>query len=79
MIKFYVGRISSHLTDLGCGQEEVHVLEQLNCVLVAHDAPAVDCLDEALRRGYQDFIRSDSSVRTLVDMSVFTGESNHGY
>lgn len=79
MVKFYVGEMSSHRVDLGCGQEEVHVLERLNCVLVADTAAAVICLDEALRRGYQDFIRSDSSVRTLVDMSVFTGESNHGY
>ena len=73
MVKFYVGEMSSHWVDLGCGQEEVHVLERLNCVLVAHNDSAADCLDEALRRGYQDFIRSDSSVRTLVDLNVFTG------
>ena len=73
MVKFYVGEMSSHWVDLGCGQEEVHVLERLDCVLIAATTTEVDCLDKALRRGYQDVIRSDSPVRILVDFNVFTG------
>lgn len=72
-VRFYVGEMSSHRVDLGCGKEEVHVLERLDCVLIAATPTEVDCLDKALRRGYQDFIRSDNPVRTLVDISVFAG------
>ena len=72
MVKFYVGEMSSYRL----GEEEVHVLEQLDCVLVADTPAAVECLDDALRCASQDFIRSDNTVRTLVDFNIFkTGES----
>lgn len=70
MVKFYVGEMSSYRVDLGRGEEELHVIERLDCVLSADSQPAIDCLDEALRRAYRGFVRSDNSVRTLVDFSV---------
>lgn len=73
MVKFYVGEMSSHQIDLGLGLEEVHVLVQLDCVLVADTPAAVECLDDALRCASQDFIRSDNTVRTLVDFNLFKG------
>jgi hypothetical protein len=69
MVKFYVGKMSSYRL----GEEEVHVLERVDCVLLADTPAAVECLDDALRRSHQDFIRSDNTVRTLVDFSVFKG------
>jgi hypothetical protein len=71
MVKFYVGEMSSYKVDLGSGLEEVHVLVQLDCVLVADTPAAVECLDDALRCASQDFIRSDTTTRTLVDFNVF--------
>lgn len=70
MVKFYVGEMRSYRVDLGRGEEELYVIERLDCVLSADNQPAIDCLDEALRRSYRDFVRSDNSVRTLVDFSV---------
>lgn len=70
MVKFYVGEMRSYRVDLGRGEEELHVIERLDCVLSADNQPAIDCLDEALRRSYRDFVRSDNPVRTLVDFSV---------
>lgn len=69
MVKFYVGEMSSYRL----GEEEVHVLERVDCVLVADTPAAAECLDDALRCATQDFIRSDNIVRTLVDFNVFKG------
>lgn len=74
MVKFYVGEMSSYKLNLGRGEEEVLVLERLDCVLSAETDKAVECLDEALRSGYRDFTRSDNLVRTLVDISVLAGD-----
>ena len=71
MVKFYVGEMSSYKVDLGSGLEEVHVLERVDCVLLADTKAEVDCLDNALRRSFQDFVRSDTTTRTLVDFNVF--------
>jgi hypothetical protein len=66
-VKFYVGEMSSYRID----DEEIHILESLDCVLTAEGHRAVSCLDGLLRDAQRDFIRSDNKARTLVALSVF--------
>lgn len=76
-VKFYVGEMSSYLVNLGRGEEELHVLERLDCVLSADTRLAIDCLDESLRKANKSFIRSDNPVRTVVDFNAMFGDVKH--
>jgi len=61
MIKFYIGEMSSHYD----GNQEVHVIERIDCLLYAETEQAAKYLGDLLRAAHKDYIRSDNT-RTVM-------------
>jgi hypothetical protein len=69
--KFYVGAVESDFATIHGEREEVHFLTRVDCVLTANDERGVEILNRLLRGADQEFIRSDTEVKTFVKLDIF--------
>ena len=69
-VKFYVGAMESDIATIFGQREEIHILTKLDYVVTAQGEKEVANIDALLRAADKDFIRSDSRVRTFVELSI---------
>jgi hypothetical protein len=81
-IKFYIGSISSHVLDLGFGEQEVHFLDRLDFTLTAANPREATIIENLLRDADSanldkwDYIRSDNDHITFVSLAVLNGATD---
>jgi len=67
---FYVGAMESDYATIHGEKEDVHFLTRLDYVLTAYSPEEASVIDEFLKGNGNEFIRSDTPVRTFVRLDI---------